>query len=150
MKKKGDQYKYTKQQEDEFKNLIITELSKGKSLLSIKKKHKNLPSRMHIYTWLNPHHANYDAEFNDNYVRSREDQADINAENVEEIANKLLKGEYDPASARVAIDAFKWAAGQKKPQKYGKRLDVTTKGEQITQQVTVFELPDNNRDNDNE
>lgn len=149
------------------KNLIIQQLSLGKSLLSIEKANADyherkannelteyeakdivkLPVRATIYTWLNNAHKDFDKEFLNNYKEARENSADLNLEEIEEIAEKVLLGEYDPAAARVAIWAKQWVAGKKNPKKYKEGVDVTSGGKKITQQVTVFKLPDNGRDN---
>ena len=113
---------YSKEEIKGFKEIIINDLSIGKSLKSILDNNKNLPSRAIVYTWLNSDHDNYDESFLNNYARAREDSADLNAEEIEEIADKTLDGTYDPSAARVAIDAKKWTAGKKKPKKYGDKI----------------------------
>lgn len=148
------------------KALIIEQLSLGKSLLSIQKENKayhkkiregsitkntdvdipELPARAIIYEWLNDAHPCFDRNFLNNYKEARENSADLNLEEIEEIADKVLRGIYDPAAARVAIFAKQWVAGKKNPRKYKDGLDITSDGKKITQQVTVFKLPDNNRD----
>ena len=35
-----------------------------------------------------------------------------------------MSGEVDPAVARVAIDAYKWSSGKKKPKKYGDMIKI--------------------------
>jgi len=117
---------YSQKEIKEAKDIIIEGLSIGESLKSILDKNKKLPSRPIVYTWLNEEHINYDKEFLNNYVRAREDSADIDAEKIQELAELTLKGKYDPQSARIALDAYKWSAGKKKPKKYGDKLDLTT------------------------
>lgn len=129
-----------------FKEIILDEISKGKSVLAILRKHKQLPSRRFIYEWLNPANKNYDKEFSNNYAQAKEDSADIDADKIGDIAIKVLKGVYDPHRARVASDNLKWLAGKKKPKKYGNKLDITSANEQLTNQVTVFQLPLNGRE----
>ncbi len=110
---------YSDKEIQEAKETIIEEISNGRSLNSILKGDKNLPSRNRVYEWLNPNEDKYDKKFCDNYTRAREDSADLDAERVDEIAEATLAGVYDPAVARVVIDAKKWTAGKKKPKKYG-------------------------------
>ena len=113
------------------KEVILDKLSEGESLKKILEKTHGLPSRPIVYQWLNEEHKDYDKEFLNNYVQAREDSADLDAENIEDIAHKTLKKEYEPAAARVAIDAFKWTAGRKKPKKYGDKIDITSGGDKI-------------------
>lgn len=128
---------YSKEEIQSFKDTIIELLSNGESLKSILEKNKEMPSRPIVYTWLNEDNVNFDKEFLNNYVRAREDSADIDAEKIQELAEKTLKGTYDPQSARIALDAYKWSAGKKKPKKYGDKLDLTTDGDKIQVPTTM-------------
>ena len=130
---------YIKKDIKKVKQTILDGISNGKSLKSLKDTNKSLPSRTIVYQWLNKLHKEYDEVFMNNYTQAREDSADLDAETVIDIAEKTLKGEHDPAAARVAIDAYKWTAGKKKPKKYGEKLDVTSGGEPIKQTpITVI------------
>jgi len=110
---------YTPKQVEKAKEAIISKLSTGDSLKSILDGDKSLPSRPIVYEWLSNAHKKFDKTFLDNYARAREDSADLDAENLEEIAQKTLRGDYEPQAARVAADILKWTAGRKKPKKYG-------------------------------
>lgn len=110
---------YTEEQIERAKELILDKLSEGESLKNTLEENNSLPSRPIVYQWLNEEHKDYDKEFLNNYAQAREDSGDLDAENIEDIAHKTLKGEYEPPAARVAIDAFKWTAARKKPKKYG-------------------------------
>jgi esterase/lipase len=122
---------YSEEEKNSFKKIIINGLSLGESLKSILENNTKLPNRTTVYNWLNPKNEDYDEQFFNNYARAREESADLDAEKIQEIAEKTLKNEYDPRSARVAIDAYKWAAGVKKPKKYGNKIDLTTGGDKI-------------------
>jgi len=45
---------------------------------------------------------------------------------------------------RLKIDALKWYLSKRSPKKYGDKLDMTSGGEKLPQ-VTIFQLPDNDR-----
>jgi len=128
---------YSQEEINEAKKIIIEKLSIGESLKSILDNNKNLPCRPIVYTWLNEEHINYDKEFLNNYARAREDSADIDAEKIQELAELTLKGKYDAQSARIALDAYKWSAGKKKPKKYGDKLDLTSGNEKIQVPTTM-------------
>ena len=121
---------YTKEKVDFFKDTIITGLGNGDSLLFILKG-DGMPSRPTVYTWLNDAHPDFDEVFFNNYVRVREESGDYDAEKVPDIVDQMLTGEITPEQARVAIDAYKWTAGVKKPKKYGKSVDLTTNGKDL-------------------
>ena len=53
------------------------------------------------------------------YAHAREALGEIDAENVISTARACLSGQIPPDRARVAIDAFKWAAGQRAPKQWG-------------------------------
>jgi hypothetical protein len=57
-------------------------------------------------------------EFQEGYVRAREIQADILADEIIEIADT----EPDPQKDRNLIDARKWLAGKLRPKRYGDHL----------------------------
>lgn len=145
---------YTPEQIQKAKTKIVKGLANGKSLSAIIRKGRKpnaktiIPGRTTIYTWLNPNHDDFDANFLNNYTQAREDSADVDADKLEQIAKDVQDGKLEPAQARAAADIIKWLAGRKKPKKYGDKLDVTTAGKELAQQVTIFKLPSNGRDED--
>ncbi len=83
------------------------------------------PSTTTIMRWLNENET-----FRLQYARAKQESADSRADQVEEIAEKLLSGEIeDPQRARVAADLYKWAAGKEKPKKYGDKLQTENTNE---------------------
>lgn len=154
---------YTPEQIAIIKEIILDRISKGDSLkkiLDTKQKVKlnkertkidaegktekiKMPSRAIVYQWLNVAHEKYDKVFLNNYVRAREDSADLDVEKMEDIVEDIRKDELTPQQGTAMANILKWTAGKKKPKKYGDMLDVTSGGEPI-EQVTVF-LPDNGR-----
>ena len=119
---------YTKAEIKKAKDKIIQKLSEGESLKKILENDKTLPSRPRVYEWLNEAHNKYDETFRNNYIQAREDSSDLDAENIEQIAHAVLEGKYKSDAARVAIDAFKWTAGKKKPKKYGDKQTTVHEG----------------------
>jgi hypothetical protein len=95
---------------------FCSRIALGKSLRRVVKD-ADMPSHSSIYRWFSLY-----PEFCEQYARAKEDSADSRADQVEEIAEKVLDGEYDPQAARVAIDAFKWTSGKHKPKKYGDKI----------------------------
>ena len=85
-----------------------------------------MPSFHHLLKWIEAR-----PERGERYARAKQESAEFDADNVNYIAELCLRGKVDPASARVAIDAYKWSSGKKKPKKYGDRLDLTSKDEKI-------------------
>jgi len=115
---------YTKEQKTKAKELIIKGIYEGKSLKSILDNNKELPSRPRIYEWLNKSHSKYDEIFCNNYIRAREDSADIDADKIEELNQEVREKKVDPSQARIIADNLKWIAGKKKPKKYGDKLEI--------------------------
>lgn len=101
----------------EIANRICEGIANGHSLVSILKEDEELPTYTTIMKWLKDF-----PEFSDNYRRAREDQADHDADKIGDIAERVVKGLLEPNAARVAIDAYKWAAGKRKPKVYGEKL----------------------------
>lgn len=105
----------------EIANTICKRLSNGESLASICRDAK-MPARSTVHYWLIDHQ-----EFLDKYEVAREIQADVYADEMENIAIE----EKDVQRARLRIDTRKWIASKLKPKRYGDKLDMTTQGEKI-------------------
>lgn len=101
----------------EIADEILDGVASGKSLVTVLKENDKFPGYSTVMQWLRKH-----PEFAENYARAREDQADHDADKIGEIAEEVRKGKVDPNSARVAIDAYKWAAGKRKPKVYGDKI----------------------------
>ena len=98
---------------DEVASELCARIAEGNSLRKVCSM-SDMPSTRTFYNWLAKHKL-----LVQQYARAKEDSADSRADQIEEIGDKVLNGEYDPAAARVAIDAFKWTSGKHKPKKYG-------------------------------
>ncbi len=84
---------------------------------------KGMPNPSSIYLWLSKY-----KEFSDKYVRAKADGQESIVDELSEIADKVLAGEYEPNQARVAADIKKWHITKLAPKKYGDRqsLDHTS------------------------
>ena len=78
-----------------------------------------MPSKSMVMRWLRDHQ-----EFRDQYVRAREESADVLAEEIIEIADRAVRGEIDPHAARIAVHAREWVAARLKPKSYGDRVQI--------------------------
>ena len=107
---------YTEDLATEF----CSRIALGRSLRSVVQDN-DMPCSKTVYNWLGKYE-----KFVQQYARAKEDSADSRADQIEEIGDKVLSGEYDPAAARVAIDAFKWTSGKHKPKKYGDKQQIET------------------------
>ena len=110
---------------DETFNKICSQLADGMSLKRICQA-DDMPSKATFYNWLNN-----SKDLLDKYARAKDDSADALAEDIQDIADKVLIGGYEANNARVAIDAKKWIASKLKPKKYGDRIDMTTNGKDL-------------------
>ena len=97
-----------------LKRRICEQISGGKSLRSICAS-SDMPGISKVFDWLRE-----DPQFEQQYARAREAQADHFADEIAEIADS----EPDPNKARVRIDARKWVASKLKPKAYGDRLQL--------------------------
>jgi hypothetical protein len=78
---------------------------------------EDMPAEQIVYGWLKKY-----PEFAEKYARAREARADARSDEIDEISQKTLSGEYKADAARVAIDAHKWQAGKENPKRYGDKL----------------------------
>jgi hypothetical protein len=80
-------------------------------------------------------------EFAASYAQAREDMADADADKIADVAQSVIEGGLDPNAARVAIDAYKWSAGKRRPRRYGEKLEVENTGTvQVTHTLDVSNL----------
>lgn len=100
----------------EIAQRICEAIASGKSLRRILAR-PGMPSYAAVCVWLRE-----DREFQEQYARAREAQADSLAEEIIEIAD----GKGDVQRDRLRIDARIWYAGKLRPKKYGVKLDTTT------------------------
>lgn len=102
---------------------ILEALSSGTGLVTFLKSHEGMPSYSTVMRWIrdNP-------EFAQNYTRACEDMADNDADKIADVAQRVIAGLVDPQAARVAIDAYKWSAGKRRPKKYGDKLEIENTG----------------------
>ena len=100
---------------------LLDRISLGESLASISRL-KGMPAPSSVYKWLSEKPS-----FSERYARARTAQADAKFEQITEISERVLRGELDPNSARVAIDAYKWQAGKLRPQVYGEKIEHVVK-----------------------
>ena len=102
---------------------ILDAIAEGKGLVTFLKERPDLPSYPTIMRWVrdNP-------EFAADYARAREDMADHDADKIADVAAAVAAGTMDPQAARVAIDAYKWSAGKRRPKRYGDKLEIENTG----------------------
>ena len=127
---------FTKKIADE----VCARLVEGSSLAEICRDPK-MPKTRTVFQWLSK-----DDDFARDYARAREAQGDTDADKIGDIANQVVLGQLDPAAARVAIDAYKWTAGRRKPKSYGDRLAIEGSGPNGEHLITriVIEAADGN------
>lgn len=116
---------------DELANKICERLSDGESLRAICSD-DDMPNKATVFKWLYLH-----PEFNDQYARAREEQAEALADEITSIADEVgtrslvnEDGEevlvaFDATAVarnRLRIDARKWVASKLKPKKYGEKM----------------------------
>lgn len=114
---------YTQEIADE----ICDRIASAESLKAIVKD-DHMPSESTVFKWLRDIEA-----FSKQYARAHDAQADTNADMVANIAERVINKEIEPNAGRVAIDAYKWAAGKRNPKKYGDKIDLNHSGSLQTQ-----------------
>ena len=100
---------------------ICEKISGGLSLRAICAE-AGMPARGTVYRWLIEN-----ADFQDQYARAREKQADYFAEEIIEIADSAEAESAAVSKAKLQIDARKWAASKIAPKKYGDKQEIDVK-----------------------
>lgn len=130
---------YTITEVKKHKDNVLKLIAQGKSINEIEMQN-GIPSNDTIYKWLN-----IDAQFKDNYIRARQDQALFYAEKVGYVI-KELKDDKKPSRektdiARLEIDSLKWIASKLLPKVYGSNQHQTNIQVNI-QPVTGMQIVD--------
>lgn len=103
---------------DELAQEICERIAQGESLKHITDG-EDMPSRVTVHSWLlDGKHKG----FLNNYEAAREMQADVYADEMDDIAHNE---KIDTQRARLIIDTRKWTSSKLKPKKYGDRLDLS-------------------------
>jgi hypothetical protein len=120
---------------------ICEDIIDGRSLRSICRE-DGMPGLSTVFKWLDE-----DPWFLEQYTRAKDNQADTNTEDIQDLAKRVVSGEVEPQAARVAIEAYKWTASKLKPKKYGDKIDMTTNGKDMpTPILGQVVLKDTNHD----
>lgn len=116
---------------EELASSICVRIGNGESLKHITED-DDMPSRATVHSWLlDGRHQ----PFLDKYEAARELQADVYADEMDDIARDQT---LDTQRARLIIDTRKWTSSKLKPKKYGDKLDMTSGGEKIESNTIVF------------
>lgn len=98
---------------------ICEMLAAGQSMAQICRR-KDMPAESTVYKWLAEGGA-----FSERYARAREQQADLYADEIIEIADACEPEAAAVAKAKARIDARKWLAARLAPKKYGDRVGLS-------------------------
>lgn len=124
---------------------------------------ENMINPTTFYRWINKDEENqrYGGKLRNIYARAKEDQVEFLVDEMLEIADDgsndymtITKGDVSynvedkevTNRSRIRVDVRKFIASKLKPKKYGDSIDVKSGGEPI-QQVVIYKLPDNGREN---
>lgn len=114
---------------NEIADLICERIADGESLRSICSD-ESMPCRATVFRWLG-----LDKAFSDQYARAKEEQAELLADELVDIADEppplTAMGSTDSgavAAMRLRIDTRKWVASKLKPKKYGDKVQTELSG----------------------
>ena len=82
----------------------------------------DMPAGGTVYRWLAEHQ-----DFQEQYARAREEQADGFADEIIDIADSVAPETGEVAKAKLQIDARKWKAAKLAPKKYGDKSEIDVK-----------------------
>ena len=115
---KGHNRGYTEKEKNDIFDKIIKDIKNGLSVRKILER-EGMPANNTLLDWIEER-----PEWAKRYARAKQESAEFDADNVTYIAELCLRDKVTPAAARVAIDAYKWSAGKKKPKKYGDMIKI--------------------------
>lgn len=106
----------------ELEEFILGKIADGQSLRSICSA-ADMPDRVTVMRWML-----IDPEFATRCAHARVMQADALEDDMGGIEDRTLRGEIDPAAARVVLSSKQWRASKLAPKKYGDKLELDHKG----------------------
>lgn len=125
---------------DELADSICARLADGESMRTVCAS-DDMPCKATVFRWLRTND-----EFLDQYTRAKEESADALTDEMLDIADDgsndwmeahekdneaySVNGEHIQRS-RLRIETRKWLSSKLKPKKYGDKLDVTSKGNEV-------------------
>lgn len=118
---------------------ICEEVAEGFNIKTVLKSKSEYPD---FSTWCRWKRNN--EELRNLYVNAMQDKAESEMEEIDYIRDQLKTGEMDPSVGNVLIQTGKWLSSKFYPKMFGDKVDVTSGGEKLPQ-VTIFQLPDNDR-----
>lgn len=133
----GRPTKYTQELEDK----ICSELAEGRSLRSVCLD-EDMPDKATVFRWLRENKS-----FSDHYARAKEESADADLEELQDISNEAIaeakivsekRANAVVQAYKVKGDNLKWKMSKMKPKKYGDKLDMTSDGKAITVELINY------------
>lgn len=84
------------------------------------------------------------------YIGAIQDKSESVMDQIDKVERDVRNGKLSWQQANLLLSSYKWKAAKFYPKMFGTNasIDITSKGKEITQQVTVFQLPDNGRKNE--
>lgn len=115
---------------DKLSKEIIKRISSGESVRSISLD-SNMPNASTIHAWVLDND-----EFSKQYVKAKQIGAEIEAEEIDEIARNE---EIDVNRAKLIIDTKKWNLSKKLPNRFGDKMDVTSGDKPLNGNMIVIQ-----------
>jgi len=106
----------------ELADKICQNIAMGISLAKMCKA-EDMPNPCSVYKW-----RRENPDFSNNYDLAREDQADMMAEEMLDIADADAEDAVRVSHAKLRVDTRKWAASKFKPNRYADRLQQELSG----------------------
>ena len=141
---------YSDKEKNEVFEKICIEIESGRSLRSILKEDKGMPSSSTFFIWLNESESKAKR-----YEMATDIRTDALFDEIMEISYNTeigetvktnTKGEIETTNGdmlghrRLKIDALKWSLSKLNPKKYSDKVDVTSGGKEISTAPTAINI----------
>ena len=103
---------------EELAEEFCRRIAMGRSLRSVCED-KDMPGSTTVIEW-----KLANADFAARYARAMEDRGLSYGDQISDLVNKVLNGEYEVDRARLALDGLKWTAARLAPKQYGDKQSV--------------------------
>lgn len=134
---------YTKELQESLCIEICDRIASGEHIFKILESDERFPAWSTFRLWKRENVA-----LSTMYINAQQDKADAALGKIAEYQEQVREGTITASVANVLIQTEKWKAAKFYPKMFGNKtnVDLTSGGKEVTQQVTVFNLPNNGRD----
>ena len=114
---------------------ICEDIAIGGYIIDVLDSNETYPSWSTFRHWKREH-----PELQTLYINAQQDKTEPIIRNIKKVQQMALSGEIDASTANVVIQTDKWLSAKFYPKMFGDKIDHTTDGEKINQNISILSI----------